>query len=76
MPLEKDPGHGGTEKDGTKSSMYCSYCYEDGALHPMTLDEMKVIVENAMKKEGMNWFMRKMAMWQLPHLKRWKNPSS
>lgn len=73
MPLDKDPHKGGTEKDGTHSVKYCSYCYADGELHPMTLAEMKVIVDNAMKKEGMNWLFRKMAMWQLPHLERWKN---
>ena len=73
MPLDKDPWKGGTEKDGSKSTMYCSLCYEDGELHPMTLDEMKTIVDDAMKKEGMNWFIRKMALWQLPHLKRWKD---
>lgn len=73
MPLEKDPGHGGLEKDGiTHSAKYCSLCYENGELHPCTLDEMKAIVEEAMKKENMNIFIRKMALWQLPHLERWK----
>jgi len=30
MPMDQDPGKGGTNKDGTKSGMYCSYCYENG----------------------------------------------
>ena len=30
MPLKHDPQKGGTEADGTKSVMYCSFCYRDG----------------------------------------------
>jgi len=30
MPLKKDPQGGATNKDGSKSTMYCSYCYENG----------------------------------------------
>lgn len=30
MPLSKDTQRGGTEKDGTKSTKYCSYCYTNG----------------------------------------------
>jgi hypothetical protein len=33
---------------------------------------MKHIVEEALDKEKMNWLMKKMALWQLPHLARWK----
>ena len=31
MPHAKDPGGGGSEADGTKSTTYCSLCYKDGA---------------------------------------------
>ena len=31
MPMDKDPGNGGTNADGSKSIKYCSYCYESGA---------------------------------------------
>ena len=30
MPKNKDKGNGGTEKDGSKSEKYCSYCYQNG----------------------------------------------
>jgi len=30
MPLKRDPKHGGSNADGTKSELYCSYCYADG----------------------------------------------
>jgi hypothetical protein len=74
MPLDKDPQGGGTEQDGTKSKIYCSLCYKDGAFigADCTVEEMQHIVDEAMQKQGFNWFMRKMALWQIPHLGRWK----
>lgn len=30
MPLKRDTEGGGTNKDGTKSTEYCSYCFQDG----------------------------------------------
>ncbi|MCL2005006.1 MAG: zinc ribbon domain-containing protein, partial [Planctomycetaceae bacterium] len=30
MPFKHDPQGGGTEADGAKSVMYCSYCYREG----------------------------------------------
>ncbi|GAB0174339.1 MAG: zinc ribbon domain-containing protein [Candidatus Altimarinota bacterium] len=74
MPLDKDPGKGGTQKDGSHSTKWCSLCYKDGEFtgKDCTLDEMKNIVEKALEKEKMNWFIKKMALWQIPHLERWK----
>lgn len=74
MPLTKDPHGGGTEKDGSKSTRYCSLCYKDGAFigADCTVEQMQDIVENAMKAQGFNWFMRKMARLQIPRLGRWK----
>lgn len=53
MPLDKDPQHGGTEKDGSKSKLYCSLCYKDGAFigGNCTVAQMQDIVEEAMKKQ-------------------------
>lgn len=74
MPLDKDEQGGGTEKDGTKSTIYCSLCYKDGAFigGDCTVEEMKRIVDKAMKEKGFSWIMRKMAIWQIPRLGRWK----
>lgn len=74
MPLDQDPQGGGTEKDGSKSTMYCSLCYKNGEFigKDCTVNQMQEIVEKAMKEKGFNWFMRKMAKWQIPHLARWK----
>jgi hypothetical protein len=30
MPLKRDEKGGGSNADGTKSTMYCSHCYENG----------------------------------------------
>ncbi len=42
MPLKKDSEGGGTEKDGTRSKMYRSYCYGNVEFKnpEMTVDEM------------------------------------
>ena len=63
----------GLEADGTKSEKWCSLCYENGAfITPnCTLDEMKVIVDNALQENGSGRMMRWMAKKQLPRLERW-----
>ncbi len=72
MPLDK-PEMRGTEKDGTPSSDYCTYCYQHGAfLSPgMTLEEMKVLVKTQMEKMNIDSALVKRAVKSLPHLKRW-----
>ena len=74
MPLSKDAGGGGTERDGRKSDAYCSLCYRDGEFvgEDCTVAQMQDIVEQAMKKQGFSWPMRKLARAQIPHLARWK----
>ncbi|MGB0507492.1 MAG: zinc ribbon domain-containing protein [Pikeienuella sp.] len=73
MPQNKDPGTGGTEADGTKSSIYCSYCYQDGVF-TWQGDDVKAYqkyVVNQMVKDG---WMRPIA-WlftrRIPKLSRW-----
>lgn len=76
MPLQtKKAGDcRGTEQDGTKSEKWCTLCYQDGAfISPdCTLDQMKTIVDNALKEQGSGRIMRWMAQKQLPTLDRWK----
>lgn len=47
MSLKKDPQGGGTELDGSKSSMYCSRCYAGGAFtaSDMTVGQMQELVK-------------------------------
>jgi hypothetical protein len=63
----------GTEKDGSKNSDYCKYCYADGAfINPnMTLDEMKGFMMKFMEKEKLPEDIVGVAISRLPFLKRW-----
>jgi len=72
MPIE-DPALQGTQKDGSKSSEYCKYCYQDGAfVNPgMTLDEMRSIVIEKMEENKIPEDIIESAVSSLPYLKRW-----
>jgi len=75
MPLKSDQFGGGTEKDGSKSCVYCSSCYKDGGfINPnMTLKEMQGLVERVLRDEvKMNRILRWLAIKQIPKLKRWR----
>ncbi len=73
MPLENG-SKAGTEADGSKSSKYCNLCYENGEFKEpdITLEDMKVICDNALKEKGWIAPLRWMAKMQLPSLERWK----
>jgi hypothetical protein len=74
MPLD-NPDLRGTEKDGSKSFEYCSYCYQNGLfINPdMTLEEMKTLVKEQMEKMKIDAGIINLAIRSLPHLKRWKS---
>ena len=65
----------GTEKDGSKSSEYCKYCYQNGSLvNPgMTMEEMKSLVITQMKKMNLPPAIIEKSVKSLPYLKRWRN---
>jgi len=74
MPFKNDPNGSGTNADGTKSKLYCSYCYDKGRfLQPdMTAAEMQQLVKE--KLNGMGIFHRMFAgtfSKGIPHLERW-----
>jgi len=75
MPLKKDKKGGGSEKDGTLSTMYCSSCYQDGVFtrSNISVAEMQHLVDGVLKKE-MHWWklFRWLATSQIPRLARWK----
>jgi hypothetical protein len=73
MPLENGK-IAGTEKDGSPNLEYCSMCYKNGEfVHPhATLEDMKNIVDNALKEKGWIAPLRFIAKAQLPYLRRWK----
>ena len=74
MPLKKSPGGGGRNADGTVSTMYCAYCYEDGAFKQpdWTASQMQDFVKAKMKEMGFPRFLASLFTKGIPNLKRWK----
>ena len=74
MPLKKDEKGGGTNADGTKSTMYCSKCYENGKfVNPnMTVIEMQTLVKGKLKEFGFPGFIAGWFTKGIPNLERWK----
>lgn len=75
MPLKRDPQGGGTEADGSKSGMYCSFCYEGGAFTQpdMTAEEMQQFVFNKLREMKFPKLMARMFSKGVPKLKRWNS---
>ncbi|MAG60892.1 hypothetical protein CL619_03845 [archaeon] len=75
MPPSKDPGHGGTEKDGSKTKKYCSYCYKDGEFMSPEIDTAKKMQKfciQKMQEQGMPKFVAWIFTRGIPKLDRWK----
>jgi len=72
--MKKDPAGGGTNVDGTKSGMYCSYCYQNGAFNgpDWTVEQMQEFCKKKLKEmkipDCMAWFLTR----GIPKLERWK----
>lgn len=73
MPLKKDPQGGGTQTDGTKSELYCSYCYDKGKFTQpdITVTGMQELVKGELKKMGFPGFLAKLFTKGIPKLQRW-----
>lgn len=74
MPMDKDPGNGGTNSDGTKSQKYCSYCYNNGAFNDdfTQASEMIRFVKGKLKEMGYGPIRRWFFTSHIPQLERWK----
>lgn len=75
MPLNKDPQHGGTNADGSKSQMYCSNCYRAGKFTQpdISASEMQAFVKGKMKEMGgIIGLFAGLFSKGIPHLARWK----
>ena len=77
MPMSKDPNGGGTNKDGSISSEYCSLCYANGVF-TYTGDDVtayqKMVVDEMVKKGWLRpiaWLFTR----RIPKLKRWNKAS-
>ncbi|MFH0395591.1 zinc ribbon domain-containing protein [Streptococcus sp. A34] len=68
----------GSEKDGTKSSIYCSYCYVNGRfVEPdISFEEMlakgKTAISNGQGNALVKWLMKASYPMMLKKTKRWK----
>jgi hypothetical protein len=73
MPLSKDAKGGGTEKDGSKSTEYCSNCFQNGkfALPDITMEQMIERVKGKMKEMHIPGFLANYFTKDIPTLKRW-----
>lgn len=74
MPFKKDPKGGGSNADGSMSTQYCSYCYQNGKFvhENVSVKEFQKICMNAMKKSGMSGFLAWIFTRPIPQLPRWK----
>ena len=75
MPMSKDPQKGGTEKDGSKTEKYCSYCYKNGKFTSQEIDtpeKMQTFCIEKMKEQGMPKFIAWIFTRGIPRLERWK----
>lgn len=75
MPLKRDKNGGGTNKDGSKSHMYCSYCFEEGEfLSPEidTAEKMQAFCKGKLKEMGYPGFIAGFFTKGIPKLERWK----
>jgi hypothetical protein len=78
MPMKKDPQKGGTNADRTKSTMYCSFCFEDGSFTQpdWTAEQMKTFVKGKLKEMGFPGFLTGFFTSGIPRLERWKRSES
>ncbi len=74
MPMKRDEQGGGTNADGTKSTMYCSHCFEQGQFtqRNITVEDMKERVKGKLKEFGFPGFMTGLFTRNLHKLERWK----
>jgi radical SAM superfamily enzyme len=78
MPHDKDPGKGGTNRDGSKSKKYCSFCYQKGQFtNPKikTAKDMQDFVKNVLKQQGVPRILRWFYTMGIPKLERWQKNS-
>ena len=77
MPLKRDEPGGGTNADGSKSTVYCSHCYQQGQfVQPdLTVDQMQARVRQKLSDLGFPGILAGLFTRRIPKLVRW-NPLS
>jgi hypothetical protein len=74
MPMEQDPGKGGTNADGTVTSVYCSYCFQKGKFNDNFTgpSQMVSFVKGKLKEMGYGPLRRWFYTSHISQLGRWK----
>ncbi len=75
MPMKRDPEAGGTNADGSKNEMYCSYCYQSGKFTQpeiTTAAQMQEFCVEKMKEMGFPRIIGRFFTRNVPKLERWK----
>ena len=78
MPLKRDEQGGGTNADGTKSTIYCSHCFRQGRFTSpdLTAGQMQEIVKGKLKEFGFPGFVAGFFTRTIPRLERWQSNSA
>lgn len=79
MPMKRDKLGGGTHADGSKSTMYCSHCFQSGRFARAditTAEQMQELVKAKLKEMGFPGFLAGMFTRGIPRLERWKSSNS
>ena len=74
MPLARDEHGGGTERDRTRSTRYCSHCYENGAFTApdLTVEQMRDRVVQKLGEFHFPRFLARFMTRNLGQLERWR----
>ncbi|WP_317899930.1 zinc ribbon domain-containing protein [Aurantibacillus circumpalustris] len=75
MPLKRDEKGGGSNADGSKSTMYCSYCFENGEFkyRGTNVLEFQDYCKEKMIEGGHSKFTSWLFTRGMKRLQRWKN---
>lgn len=74
MPMKRDAKGGGTNADGSRSSAYCSHCYEAGEFTQpdITPAQMQALVKTKLREFGIPSFAGALMTRGIPKLQRWR----
>jgi bisphosphoglycerate-independent phosphoglycerate mutase (AlkP superfamily) len=74
MPLNRDQLGGGTNADGSRTTEYCSHCFQDGRFTEpnISVDEMMAKVEGKLREMHLPRILARRFSRNIPTLRRWQ----
>jgi hypothetical protein len=69
---------GGSNADGTRTSEYCSHCFQKGAFTQpdITAEQMQTLVEGKLRTMHFPGFLARRFAKEIPTLRRWKSAAT